>query len=120
MSNDMNGAGPLDELPRALQPMPIDQMIALLDPAVSQVIGTMVRGLLVSAPGCPPHIILNLIAWKTGHFLADAVKADLSALLMLRKGIKEAFDDGIRKTPMSHIEAPLLASGRIATGTSFT
>ena len=104
MSNDMNGAGPLDELPRALQPMPIDQMIALLDPAVSQVIGTMVRGLLVSAPGCPPHIILNLIAWKTGHFLADAVKADLSALLMLRKGIKEAFDDGIRKTPM-HMEA---------------
>jgi hypothetical protein len=103
----MNGAGPPDDLPRAPQQMPIERMIALLDPAVSQVIGTMVRGLLVSAPGCPPHVILNLIAWKTGHFLADAVKADLSALLMLRKGIKDAFDDGIKKTPMSHIEAPM-------------
>lgn len=69
----------------------------MIGPAVGQVIGTMIRGLLVSAPGVPPHVLLHAIAWQTGNMLASTIQADLSTLLSMRKSFKEAFHDGVTK-----------------------
>lgn len=69
---------------------------AAIEPAIRQVIGTMVRGLLVSAPGIPAHMVLNAVARQTGNLLADALAGDLSTLLRIRKGFKDAFAEGVQ------------------------
>ena len=90
--DQMNGNGPPQ--------VPMDQLVAALDPAIGQVIGTMIRGIIASSGGAPPHVILNLIAWKTGNFLATSVIAEVATSISLRQGFKAAFEDGIKKAPM--------------------
>jgi len=77
-----------------------NQLDALGGP-VRQVVGTVLRGLLVSAPGVAPHVLLNVVAWQTGNLLAGAIQAELTTHFELRKGFKEAFADGIQKSKMS-------------------
>ena len=72
-----------------------------LDQPIRQVIGTMMRGLMVSAPGVPPHVLLNAIAWQTGNLMAGAIQGDLATVLSLRKGFKDAFADGISKSAIA-------------------
>jgi hypothetical protein len=80
---------------------------AVLDAAVRQVLGTVIRGLLVSAPGTQPHVLLNTIARVTGALCAGAVQADLQVLFQLRKGFKDAFDEGVKSIKPQAPPAPM-------------
>lgn len=71
-----------------------------LNGPVRQVIGTVMRGLLVSCPGVPAHVLLSVVAWQTGHLIAEAIVADLATQFQLRKAFKEAFNDGVKAAPM--------------------
>src|ERR1700719_752994 len=71
---------------------------AALDVQVGPILGTMIRGLLVSAQGIPAHMILESIARVTGGLLADSIAGDLGPVLKLRAGFKEAFDEGVRSS----------------------
>jgi hypothetical protein len=75
------------------------QLEALAGP-VRQVIGTFMRGLLVSAPGFPPHIVLSVVAWQTGNLMAEAMQADIASAVQLRKMFMDSFSDGVRKAKM--------------------
>lgn len=73
---------------------------ALLDAQIGQTIGTVVRGILVSAPGVDPRELLSAIARTTGNVCASSVAGELPAVLMIRKAMKEAFDEGVNKAPV--------------------
>lgn len=73
---------------------------AVLDAQIRQIIGTVVRGILVSAPGVPAHEVLNSISRVTGALVSEAVIADLAGHFQLRKGFKDAFHDGVKAAPM--------------------
>ena len=78
-----------------------------IEPVIRQCVGNTLRGLLVSCPGYPPHIIINAIAWQTGNLLAGAFQADLQTAFALRKALNDAFGDGVKKAP---IQPPQLGS----------
>lgn len=95
---DLNGhAGQSPQ--QTFDPGAIAKTRELIDAQIRQVIGVNIRGLLVSAPGVAPHEMLNAIARVTGGLLAESIVADLSVILRMRTGFKEAFADGIAKTP---------------------
>ena len=72
---------------------------------------------MVACPGVPPQLVLNMIAWQTGNMLAGGFQADLSSTLMVRKGIKEAFADGIAKAKIQPMpNAPPLPPGMMNGG----
>lgn len=73
---------------------------AVIDAQIRQIIGTLVRGILVSAPGVPAHEVLNSISRVTGGLVAESIVADLATQFQLRKGFKDSFDDGVKGTPM--------------------
>ena len=75
------------------------QLNALKGP-IRQVIGVMMRGLLVSAPGIAPHMILTTIAWEMGNLMAEALQADIASTVQLRKLFLDSFADGVRKAPL--------------------
>lgn len=79
---------------------------ALLDAQTRQIVGVMIRGILVSCPGITPDVICRSIARVTGSLLADAVRADLSLMLRHRSGIKDAFDAGVKSTKVEPMAAP--------------
>ena len=68
-----------------------------LSPPVRQVLGTMIRGLLVSAPGIAPHVILSVVAWQAGNLIGEALNADIASAIQLRKMFIDSFSDGVRK-----------------------
>jgi hypothetical protein len=74
----------------------VSKVEAAIEPAVRQVVGTVLRGILVSAPGVPAHMLLNAVARVTGNLLADSLAGDLQTLLRLRKGFKDAFAEGVQ------------------------
>lgn len=75
-----------------------------LNAPIRQVVGTMIRGLLVSCPGVPPHVILSVVAWQTGNLIADAMVADLKTQFELRKTFKDSFHDGVKQAPLRQPE----------------
>jgi hypothetical protein len=111
MSNNGNGVN-LDAPPEAAPSQPISPEAATsaieqqLDPVVRQVVGTVIRGLLVSAPGVPPHLLLNSIARQTGSLLAGAITADLATVLSMRKGFKDAFGNGVAREKVTQPPIP--------------
>jgi hypothetical protein len=97
------------ELPPGVTAEVIAQATAMeqaAGPVVRQVIGTVLRGLLVLSPGVPPQVLLAIIAWQTGNLLAGAFQSDLATTLTIRKNIKDGFADGITKTPIAHPPMP--------------
>jgi hypothetical protein len=76
-----------------------------IEPIVRQVVGTVIRGMLVSCPGVPPHVLLNSIAKQTGSLLAGAFTADLATVLSMRKGLKDSFGNGVAKEKI--VQPPL-------------
>jgi hypothetical protein len=61
---------------------------------------------LVSAPGVPPHLLLNSIARQTGSLLAGAITADLATVLSMRKGFKDAFGNGVAREKVTQPPIP--------------
>lgn len=78
---------------------------AVVDAQIRQVVGVVIRGILVSGAGVPPDALCRSIARVTGALLADAVRADLRLMLQHRAGIKEAFKAGIDSTRVDPVPA---------------
>lgn len=76
--------------------MALNAQAKALQGPVRIVMGTVIRGLLVSAPGIQPAMVLNVIAWTAGHILASSLKGDLATLLQIRTALKKAFEEGIK------------------------
>lgn len=95
-------------------PAPTDaQTLALfqhLEAPLKHVIGTMVRGVMTGTPGVPPHLVLNAISWMTGHIVASSINADIATLVAVRRGFRECFEDGIKKTKM--VQPPMQMPGQ--------
>lgn len=96
MDNDAprppNGAAPAED-PRAVA----HQQLRQIQEPVRMVVGTTIRGLLVSVPGVPADVLLNAIAWQVGNLLGSSLEGDLAVMLRLRNGFKAAFEDGVNK-----------------------
>lgn len=88
----------------------IEAQLNAIKPAVRQVMGTVIRGIMVST-NVPPHVLLNCIAWETGNLLAGALNGDVMALIQVRKGINEAFAQGVRTAKMNAGPAPAMPAG---------
>lgn len=73
---------------------------AVLDAQVTQIVGVVIRGILVSSPGVPGHEVLASVARVTGTLTAGALQGDLQALLTIRKSLKDAFGEGMQKAPL--------------------
>ena len=86
------------------------EQFAALAPPVRQVIGTVLRGLLVSAPGIPPHIIMSVVAWQAGNLMAEALQADIATAIQLRKLFNDSFADGVRKAKIVQPPPPRTAA----------
>lgn len=108
-NGEKTGEAPNDDKTAAQPITPaaaLSQLEKMIDPVVRQVVGTVVRGLLVSAPGVPPHVLLNVIARQTGSLLAGALTADLATVLQLRKGFKDAFAAGVQNEKIQQNPIP--------------
>ena len=100
MSNNGNGVN-LDAPPEAAPSQPISPEAATS--AIEQQLDPVV---LVSAPGVPPHLLLNSIARQTGSLLAGAITADLATVLSMRKGFKDAFGNGVAREKVTQPPIP--------------
>jgi hypothetical protein len=107
MSTQANG----HEVPQAAQqPAPVPDKTAQLqilndiNPAIRQVVGVMMRGLLSGCPGVPANVVLSVIAWQVGNLAADTMVADLKTQFALRKSFKDAFEDGVGKAALRQPE----------------
>jgi hypothetical protein len=103
----VNGSNPMPTPEQLAQQGPsIEQLAATtaqleaLSGPVRQVIGTVMRGLLVSAPGYAPHIVMSVIAWQAGNIMAEAMQADIASSIQLRKLFMDSFSDGVRKAKL--------------------
>lgn len=84
-------------------PEQVAQAAALLQQVegpMRAVVGTVLRGLLISFPGIPPHVILNSFCHVAGFMAASSVQADLATLFAIRGGFKEAFAEGVQQAKM--------------------
>lgn len=73
-----------------------DQIDALFSP----IIGVLLRGILVSSPGVPPAEAMNSICRVMGNLMAGSIQGDLQSVLMVRKGFKDAFADGVQSAKL--------------------
>lgn len=94
-------------------PTPAANPNAVIEAQVRQVLGVLIRGLMVSAPGVPPEVLVNAIARQTGALLATSITGDLSSVLGVRKGFKDAFADGVAKTPVLPAVPPVAAPQKL-------
>lgn len=108
----VNGA-PVEDLPSIAEPAAAAQPAfsqtkaeETLDVQIKQLVGCTMRGIMASAPGIPPHLVLESIARVTGQLLAGAIQADLSTHFIARKAFKDNFVKGIGSAPMGQMPAP--------------
>jgi hypothetical protein len=73
----------------------------ILDQSITQHIGIMVRGLVMSWPGIPPDVLVQSMAKASGLALSSMLQGNLGDLLKLRLAMKNAFGDGVNRAPMN-------------------
>lgn len=109
MTDHMNGntAAPAqdEELPSlegaVEQPISANKAESILDGQIMPAMGFMIRGMMVSAPGVPPAIILQSIARCVGQLLAMSVAGNtIEMTAKARKDFQECFHKGIVKVPI--------------------
>ena len=102
--NTKNGKTTLDGLtgtgPTPEQIADVHAMLTTLTPQIRAVVGTMVRGLMVSLPGVAPPAILQMLCYEVANCVGQALQGDLTTLASIRKGYREAFEEGLRKAPI--------------------
>ena len=108
--NEMNGAAVPEKPPEQHQADPagaaVKQATDVIEGYVKQVVGTSIRGMLVSVQGMPPDVFLAIVAKVTGNLCAGAIQGDVAVIASIRKKFQDSFSEGVRK-------APLLMSGQI-------
>ena len=72
---------------------------AVLDAYLSQVVGTMLRGILVSTSGFAPDVLVRSVGRVSGRLCASSLQADLVTTMNFRKALKDAFADGVAQAP---------------------
>lgn len=82
------------------------QRLAKVNVAARQVLGVVVRGMMVSAPGVEPIDTVCATAFQMGALLGDAFEGDLVTILGLRKQIKDAFDKGMNSAKPKQAAPP--------------
>ena len=80
----------------------------MIDSQVRQVLGVVIRGLMVSAPGVPAQMLACSIARITAEMISNGMAGDLAAILTVRKSVKEAFNDAIAKGKINQLPAQRL------------
>ena len=98
MNDEMNGNPQIQ--PTADQIKQTEQLLANVSPQIRAVLGTVFRGLMISVPGIPPHVVLQMVCFETGNFAGSALQGDLMQLIQLRKSFKEAFNEGVSKSAL--------------------
>ena len=98
--NDTPPAAAAQPVPTSEQVGQTNALLATISPAVKAVVGTMIRGLMVSFPGVPPHVVLTMLSFETANFIGQALQGDIAMIAGIRKGYKEAFEEGLRKAPI--------------------
>lgn len=77
------------------------QLKNIVNAQVEPVIGVVFRGVMVSAGGVPPNILLPAIARAAGKMLAMSVAGNTIELMSAaRRDFIEAFKDGVQKVPL--------------------
>jgi hypothetical protein len=99
MTDQKNGQAPAN-MPTADQVTAADQALARIKPLIQPSVHVLVRGLLMSCPGIPPHVVLCSIAFEAGNFMGQVFQGDLATIASLRNSIKAAFDEGMKKAPL--------------------
>ena len=113
MEARMNGNEPAEGLTlqqAAADPQAVAKAQTLVDAAVRQVLGVVLRGLMVSTPGIGPEVLARSAAKQVGIILAESMTAELDQMLKLRKQLKDAFDEGVKE---AKIKVPQATPGRL-------
>ncbi len=98
MIDQMNGTEA--PAPTQEQMAQVNAMFAKMAPHFKAVIGNMTNGLLASCPGVQPHVILQMICFEVAHTAGSALQGDIATLAGIRKGFRDAFEEGLRKAPI--------------------
>lgn len=95
------------EKPPADSPGPMSPELAALAAQLGTITGpiktvvdAMIRGVVIQHRNVPPHVVLNAIAWQTGNLLGMVLQGDLRTMFQIRRGMNEAFADGVKKAPL--------------------
>ena len=105
LMNEMNGHSGSPQLNHE-QVAQAEAVMAAMAPTMKAAIGVLIRGLMFSFPGAPPHVVLTAACFEVGNFAGQALQGDLSAMINLRKAYTEAFAEGVRKAPIMSPPAP--------------
>lgn len=96
MNEQANGAQP--QLPSKEQIAQMDAMMQQAVPTITNALSVVLRGLVMSFPQIPPHVMLTLICQETAVVSALAlVGGDVFQMIKIRQGFKAAFDEGLKK-----------------------
>ena len=96
MNDQMNGMQP--QMPSQEQMHQMEQMMQQAVPTITNGVSIMLRGLVVSFPQIPPHVMLTLICQETAAVCAMALSGgDVIQMIKIRQGFKTAFDEGLKK-----------------------
>ena len=104
MSRAYEDAGTVNGTPAPSAPPPSPESV--IDAQVRQIVGVVLRGLLMSAPNIPADVLIKSICRQTGSLVAGSLQGDVATLLKLRASFKEAFADGVNKAPLQAPVAP--------------
>lgn len=94
------------QVPTPEQVAQADAMLNRVTPQLRAVVGTMIRGLMMSFPGVAPHAILTMICFETANFAGQALQGDIAMMSGIRKGYRDAFEEGLRKAPIVAASKP--------------
>ncbi len=107
---------PTEEEEAKLKVVQMNTALAMIQGSIRQVLTVTMRGMQATFTGIQPQVLMNMIAWQTGNLLASSFQADLAPTLMIRKGIKESFADGMEKAkilpPPGPVPMPKLNGGK--------
>lgn len=99
----MNGhapATPTQPADPAAQAQGMKAARAELDARVGPVLMVTIQGIMHTCPGIPPHEIVNSVCRVVGNTVGRQLAADLTTMISLRKGYKEAFEEGLKMAPI--------------------
>lgn len=75
----------------------------MLAPQFRQVLGIVMRGIMISTPNVPAHIVLNVLCREMGQLAAESLSADLPTVFKLRQGYKAAFNEGVKAAKIAPV-----------------
>ena len=106
MNDELNGKSPPPIQPTAEQVAHADALLNAMAPPMKAAIGTTIRGLLFSFPGVAPHVILTAACFEYATFVGQCLQGDIAQMAQLRKGFRDAFEEGMRKAPIMQPPVP--------------